>query len=61
MVVHIAIESLLGTKACFLCFPAYSVMRILTELSSSGHMVAQLVEALCYKQEGRGFNSCRCH
>ena len=60
-VVHIAIESLLGTKACFLCFPACSVMRTLTELSSSGRMVAQLVEALCYKQKGCGFDSCWCH
>ena len=23
----------------------------------AGHVVAQLVEALCYKPEGRGFNS----
>jgi len=56
-VVHIARESLLGTKAFFLCFPACSVMRILTEQNSSGHMVMQLVEALCYKLEGRGFDS----
>ena len=54
--VHIARKGLLGTKTCFLCFPACSVMRILTELSSSGHMVAQLIEAL-YKPEGRGFDS----
>ena len=27
----------------------------------SGHAVAQLVEALCYKSEGRGFDSRWCH
>jgi len=26
-----------------------------------GHAVAQLVEALCYKSEGRGFGSRWCH
>jgi len=26
-----------------------------------GHAVAQLVEALCYKPEGRGFDSRWCH
>jgi hypothetical protein len=26
-----------------------------------GHAVAQLVEALCYKSEGRGFDSSLCH
>jgi len=26
-----------------------------------GHAVAQLVEALCYKSEGRGFDSRWCH
>jgi len=26
-----------------------------------GHAVAQLVEALCYKSEGRGFDSRCCH
>jgi len=26
-----------------------------------GHTVAQLVEALCYKSEGRGFDSRWCH
>jgi len=30
-------------------------------LSCRGHAVAQLVEALCYKPEGRGFNSRWCH
>jgi hypothetical protein len=25
--------------------------------SSTGHVIAQLVEALCYKPEGRGFES----
>ena len=36
--VQIARKRLLGTKAYFLCFPASSVMRILTELSSSGEV-----------------------
>jgi hypothetical protein len=27
------------------------------ELNSGGHMVMQLVEALCYKLEGHGFDS----
>ena len=26
-----------------------------------GHAVAQLVEALCYKPEGHGFDSLLCH
>jgi hypothetical protein len=26
-----------------------------------GHAIAQLVEALCYKSEGRGFDSRWCH
>jgi hypothetical protein len=32
-----------------------------TSSSQSGHVVAQLVEALHYKSEGHGFNSRWCH
>jgi hypothetical protein len=31
--------------------------QIPSNLRQSGHAVAQLVEALCYKPEGRGFDS----
>jgi len=31
------------------------------EQLEDGHAVAQLVEALCYKPEDRGFDSQQCH
>ena len=44
----------------------YTCMEKQTAFQSSdviweGYAVAQLVEALCYKPEGRGFDSQRCH
>jgi len=39
--------------------PRLRIMRAV--LSLRGHAVAQLVEALCYKSEGRGFDSRWCH
>jgi hypothetical protein len=35
--------------------------RLVLPITSWGHAVAQLVEALCYKPEGRGFDSRRGH
>ena len=34
---------------------------VLHSIISRGHAVEQLVEALCYKLEGRGFDSLSCH
>jgi ABC-type enterochelin transport system permease subunit len=34
---------------------------LIGHLQNMGHMVAWLVEALCYKPEGRGFDSQRGH
>ena len=34
---------------------------LITNIYCGGHAVAQLVDALCYKPEGRGFDSRWCH
>jgi hypothetical protein len=35
--------------------------RLLKNTIKWGHAVAQLIEELCYKPEGHGFGSLRCH
>ena len=55
--------------ACLWTNPSYRAIHSLRSSSiiypstpfSGGHAVAQLVEALRYKPEGRGFDSRRCH
>jgi hypothetical protein len=37
------------------------LLKYLIHISSWGHAVAQSIEALRYKSEGRGFDSRRCH
>jgi len=48
-----------------ICFVRYEFHLFLAELhdqlATLGHAVAQLVEALLYKPEGRGFDSRWCH
>ena len=46
-----------------LLFPVliYVIFLLLWVMLGKGHVVAQLVEALCYKPKGRRFNSRWCH
>jgi hypothetical protein len=41
--------------------PLFDYLFTVTTYQFEGHAVAQLVEALCYKPEGRGFDSRRHH
>jgi len=49
-----------ATSACLVTFPLYFIFfrRVINNLSSKklGYTVTQLVEALRYKNEGRGFD-----
>ena len=48
--------------ACSLVAIPSTLPRPLSKLEYiKGHAMAQFVEALCYKQEGRGFDSRWCH
>jgi hypothetical protein len=42
----------------FFCLPSFGIFM---GVHMGGHAVAQLVEALCYKAEGRGFDYRCCH
>jgi hypothetical protein len=44
-----------------ICVPECQSMKYVPYLILTGHAVAQLVEALRYKPEGRGFDSRWCH
>ena len=47
---------LVNLKISFHFFPTFTCVYL-----QLGHAVAQLVEALCYQSEGRGFDSRWCH
>jgi hypothetical protein len=53
----------LPTDHRILCFVAKNVqlLYLVKLMLLPGHAVAQLVEALCYKPEGRGLDSQWCH
>jgi hypothetical protein len=51
-------SKLFGNVACIQLYIASYSRSLKVQV---GHAVAQLVEALCYKPEGRGFDSRWCH
>ena len=61
--VHIVVEELYVNTTAVNCFREmyiFSVINCMAPSTRSGHVVVQLVEAMRYKPEGRGFDSRWC-
>ena len=55
------IDAKLLEDICIFFLREHVLLNIYTLIQQVGHAVAQLVEALRYKPEGRGFDSRWCH